>query len=57
MALEDIPKGTEVCISYGNNEDNRHLLFCYGFLDILNDNDFVMLEIEREVKDRKQPII
>jgi SET domain-containing protein len=32
IALEDIPKGEEVCIQYNSNISNSNLFFSYGFV-------------------------
>ena len=46
-AIQDIPKNTEICISYGDDFDNAHFLFCYGFIDLPNQNDWVLLQLSK----------
>ena len=44
-ALEPIKKGEEVFINYGKEISNRRMFFSYGFLQIPNDCDDVMIKL------------
>ena len=47
----DIPKGAEVCTSYGESYDNHDLFSGYGFMQELNEDNIVDVVVELEEND------